>query len=106
MSEPPWSAERRYHRPDVRHTAGLTWDDIAPTAGDDRELKRALRAQDEPWKQAWTAGLESRPNPFPDDEGLTETWCRGRWERNRRRQDAVWAWFRGKSKRRRRRRSS
>jgi hypothetical protein len=94
----PWLADRRYHRPDARHTAGLTYDDITPTEADNTELRRALRKQDEPWQQAWDAGLESHPNPFPDDEALTATWHGGRHERNRQRQERALAWFRKQRK--------
>jgi hypothetical protein len=83
--------DRRYHRPDARHTAGLTYDDIAPTDADDRELRRHCKAQAEPWARAYDDGLNSRPNPYPGDEGLSGSWQLGRWERNRRRQEAVWA---------------
>lgn len=86
--------ERRYHRPDVRHTAGLTYDDIAPTDADDRELKRALRAVNDVYRHMYELGLSSKPCPDDADRWEAEAWRTGRWERNRRRQERVWSWVR------------
>jgi hypothetical protein len=86
---PPWLADRRYYRPDARHSAGLTYDDIAPTEADDRELKRSLRAVDKRYEAMYRLGLTSKRCPRDADRWETAAWWAGRYERNRRRQDAV-----------------
>lgn len=85
----PWLADRRYHRADARHTAGLTYDDIAPTDADDRELKRALRVVNKGYEAMFQLGLTSKPCPDDADRFETQAWWAGRYERNRRRQDSA-----------------
>jgi hypothetical protein len=89
----PWQVERRYHRPDVRHTAGLTFDDIAPTEADDAELKRSLRSVDKVYEHMYQLGRTSRPCPKDANEWETAAWWQGRFDRNRRRQEIVWVWL-------------
>lgn len=88
-----WQVDRRYHRPDVRHTAGLTFDDIQPTEADDAELKRSLRAQDKRYEAMYQLGRGSRRCPADADVWETAAWWQGRYDRNRRRQEIVWAWL-------------
>jgi len=102
---PPWLADRRYHRPDARHTAGLTYDDIAPTDADNAELKRSLRAVDKGYEAMFQLGVNSKPLPDDADQWETGAWWAGRYERNRRRQDwliAVVKKLLGRKKHRRR----
>lgn len=89
----PWFAERRYYRPDVRHTAGLTWDDIAPTEADDAELKRSLRSLDKVYEEMYQLGRTSRRCPADANQWEEAAWWQGRYDRNRRRQEIAWAWL-------------
>jgi hypothetical protein len=89
----PWQVDRRHHRPDVRHTAGLTFDDIQPTEADDAELKRSLRSLDRVYEQMYQLGRTSKRCPTDANVWETAAWWQGRYDRNRRRQEVVWAWL-------------
>jgi hypothetical protein len=97
----PWLADRRYYRPDARHTAGLTYDDIPPTESDNEELKRSLGRWNRKTK-TWSGvnggyqrfhelGFNSEPCPVDADEFEAAAWQQGRFDRNWERQQAVWA---------------
>lgn len=101
---PPWLTDRRYHRPDARHTAGLTYDDIAPTDADDAELKRSLRAVDKSYEAMYRLGLDGKPLPDDANRHETNAWWAGRYERNRRRQDWVLSWLKRLASKKRRKR--
>jgi hypothetical protein len=89
----PWQVDRRYHRPDVRHTAGLTFDDIQPTEADNAELKRSLRSLDKVYEHMYQLGRTSKRCPSDANQWETAAWWQGRYDRNRRRQEVAWAWL-------------
>jgi uncharacterized protein (DUF2236 family) len=81
--------DRRWNVPSG--TAGVMADDTAPTKADDDELRRALAAQGRTFAEIYQGALDGGPlDPGWEWFGPHHrAWIAGRFERNRRRQDAV-----------------